>query len=478
MSGGKLIIFLVCVFTLCVMTEVWGQSADTVASRADGEAVVYYDSLYEAMSASGGSFDQPDEITLLTDLVLDEPLIVGDGVHIRLVAGGLAADGGLERTIRRGGNIEFPVVWVKGDGASLTLGKPAMEQELIFDGGYVLQSVKAHAPLAAVSGPGAKLIMYDGVTLQNNHNNGTPVGTSFHQLGAGVFIRTAGDVEERQAEFIMKGGTIRGNVNDVETYLAVGAGVLVTGFGVFTMEGGIIMDNSSRYNGAGFHAGSRGSFKKTGGIIYGKDAPLGLRNVSLEGNILSKATPVTYAHALSLASYSKPQLFYRDDTVGEDDHLSYTGSARGTGVIGEGEKWDNTDRAFRMWLLKIILPVIAFVVVAFRLVLKMVLKKRLAKIKHKADSAPEIDLENFVCMRRAEGPETNTLPKQPSPKGLAVFTDREKEVCKLLLTELTFREIASVLNLSYSGVTFHSRNLYRKLGIQSRTELFLKVGKK
>jgi hypothetical protein len=143
--------------------------------------VVFYDSLHEAVAAAhegagGGSVDQPDEITLLADVVLDEPLIVTDGVHIRLVAGGA------DRTIRRGGsspnsggNIEFPVIWVKGENSSISLGSPSgmdadiLSVELIIDGGYLnVPPVQAHAPLAAVSGPGSKLIMYDGAALQNN----------------------------------------------------------------------------------------------------------------------------------------------------------------------------------------------------------------------------------------------------------------------------------------------------------------------
>jgi hypothetical protein len=103
-----------------------------------------YNTLHEAVSAAadvavtGGSVEFPDEITVLADLVLNEPILINDDdVHIRLTAGGLSTESRLNRTIRRGGgNIEFPVVWVKGEGASLTLGKPDMEYELFIDGGY------------------------------------------------------------------------------------------------------------------------------------------------------------------------------------------------------------------------------------------------------------------------------------------------------------------------------------------------------
>ena len=180
-----------------------------VASRTDGVDVFYYDSLHEAVAAvsAEASLDQPDEITLLADIVLDEPLLIDHGVHIRLVAEG-------DRTIRRSGNnIKFPVIWVRGEGASLSLGKPGMEPELIIDGGHLNSPpIEAHASLIALSGPDSKLIMYDMVVLQNNMNNGDASKNLTYQYGSGVLIRTqeVADFLGRQAEFIMKGGTIRG----------------------------------------------------------------------------------------------------------------------------------------------------------------------------------------------------------------------------------------------------------------------------
>lgn len=52
------------------------------------------------------------------------------------------------------------------------------------------------------------------------------------------------------------------------------------------------------------------------------------------------------------------------------------------------------------------------------------------------------------------------------------LTDREKEIFALLLTEAAPKQIAGSLKISYPTVNFHTKNLYRKLGIQSRTELF------
>jgi len=54
------------------------------------------------------------------------------------------------------------------------------------------------------------------------------------------------------------------------------------------------------------------------------------------------------------------------------------------------------------------------------------------------------------------------------------LTVRETELYQYLLTGLSIKQIAGKMNLSPSGTNFHIRNLYCKLGIQSRTELFAK----
>jgi hypothetical protein len=106
-------------------------AADPAASRTEGGAVLYYPTLNEAFEvAAGTSIDTPDEITVLSDIILDTPIIIDTPKHIRLVA----ANG--SKTIQRGsGNLENPLFRVLGNSASLTLGKPGMENELIIDGG-------------------------------------------------------------------------------------------------------------------------------------------------------------------------------------------------------------------------------------------------------------------------------------------------------------------------------------------------------
>jgi len=53
-------------------------------------------------------------------------------------------------------------------------------------------------------------------------------------------------------------------------------------------------------------------------------------------------------------------------------------------------------------------------------------------------------------------------------------TEREHEVFTMLLAGKAPKEIAYILKISYDTVNFHIKNLYRKLKIQSRSELFAK----
>jgi len=52
------------------------------------------------------------------------------------------------------------------------------------------------------------------------------------------------------------------------------------------------------------------------------------------------------------------------------------------------------------------------------------------------------------------------------------LTDREHEIFTMLLKSMSPKDIAYTLKVSYHTVVFHRTNLYRKLGIQSRAELF------
>jgi DNA-binding CsgD family transcriptional regulator len=52
------------------------------------------------------------------------------------------------------------------------------------------------------------------------------------------------------------------------------------------------------------------------------------------------------------------------------------------------------------------------------------------------------------------------------------LTPRELEVCRFLAEGLALKEIAYRSHISISTVDYHTRNLYRKLGVHNRVELF------
>ncbi|MGI6569520.1 MAG: helix-turn-helix transcriptional regulator [Caldicoprobacterales bacterium] len=56
------------------------------------------------------------------------------------------------------------------------------------------------------------------------------------------------------------------------------------------------------------------------------------------------------------------------------------------------------------------------------------------------------------------------------------LTPREKEVAALLLKGYTLKQIAIDLDISTDTVKFHNKNLYKKLGISGRSQLFARLG--
>jgi hypothetical protein len=94
--------------------------------------------------------------------------------------------------------------------------------------------------------------------------NGGTIGGNAAKWGGGVYIGETGT-------FTMNGGTIGGNAaSGSDSY---GGGVYVDG-GTFAMHGGSIGGNTADH-GAGVHGNlsTGGTFTKTGGIIYGSNAP-------------------------------------------------------------------------------------------------------------------------------------------------------------------------------------------------------------
>ena len=55
------------------------------------------------------------------------------------------------------------------------------------------------------------------------------------------------------------------------------------------------------------------------------------------------------------------------------------------------------------------------------------------------------------------------------------LTPREKEVAALLLQGNDAKQIAAELSISVHTANFHTKNLYKKLGINKRSELFARL---
>ena len=412
-----------------------------VASRIIDGTIHYYESLHEAVAAVPAAHESVNllseiEIVLLADITIHAPLIIGDNINIRLVA-----DNG-NRTIMRGDDfLDYPIIWITGENASLTLGKDDAQYELIIDGGYLNNPpILSGSPLITLNGLDSKLIMYDNVILQNNYNVGLVTGeTSYYKHGGGVFVRTTGDNFDRPVEFIMKGGIIRGNANKAQHPQPWGGGVRVSS-GIFTLEKGEIMNNITARTGGGVFISPLASFKKTGGVIYGENAPEGYQNISMDFSSTG-----FFTHAITVGEIEFSIFKFRNNTVKENEVLSYTATITGNGTFGKGEKWHDQYTVLKRGLLIAVIAVVTLLMAA-GVVLFVRIKSR-QKIQGKQAEIAVGDIH---------------------------FSPREKEVLELLLKGLSFRDISNELHISISGVKHHSQNIYRKLGIQSRTELLVK----
>jgi len=69
------------------------------------------------------------------------------------------------------------------------------------------------------------------------------------------------------------------------------------------------------------------------------------------------------------------------------------------------------------------------------------------------------------------------LLAQPAPTVDYQLTDRELEVLVLLAEGLTNRQSALKLSISQSTLKFHMNNIYRKLGVQTRSEALVLAAK-
>jgi LuxR family transcriptional regulator, maltose regulon positive regulatory protein len=74
-------------------------------------------------------------------------------------------------------------------------------------------------------------------------------------------------------------------------------------------------------------------------------------------------------------------------------------------------------------------------------------------------------------LRGVGGPATPPRPPSPGPPQAAEpLTEREDQILRRLNSQLSLREIASELYVSYDTVKTHTRHIYRKLGVSTRQQ--------
>lgn len=104
----------------------------------------------------------------------------------------------------------------------------------------------------------------------------------------------------------------------------------------------------------------------------------------------------------------------------------------------------------------VIIACVSAVVIVILLMLSPALSKKYINEEWVADAQkPEIDNEHSYIFEKYR------------------LSKREVEICKLFPEGYTMRQIAGILNLSYATINTYQTSLYRKLNINSKTELLL-----
>jgi DNA-binding CsgD family transcriptional regulator len=89
--------------------------------------------------------------------------------------------------------------------------------------------------------------------------------------------------------------------------------------------------------------------------------------------------------------------------------------------------------------------------------------------------AVEDDENHVVEPEKVDYPEVTQMTlRHRVPSGIRL-TSREKEMLRFFIAGRSPQQIASALNISRSTVDFHTNNLYRKMGVNSRHELLVKL---
>ena len=71
-----------------------------------------------------------------------------------------------------------------------------------------------------------------------------------------------------------------------------------------------------------------------------------------------------------------------------------------------------------------------------------------------------------------QSPTEKPDPQDPPQRSSPPLSPTEKKVYQLLLQRITEQQVADHLNRSPNTVHVHVRNIYRKLGIRTRQQLF------
>ena len=212
-----------------------GKIVSAAASRGSA-AVIYYQSLQEAVSAAAGTASMPDTITVLENIELEKAISGIDGAdkHIRLTV-----PNGASYTITRGAHVTDSLFSVK-NGASLTLGGGSAST-LTIDGGAkwsnaaggpkASQNDGITSSRAMVTVNGGTLTIEAGAALQNNHNTSSNTSPESPGNGGGVYV-TNGAV-------FMKGGEIKANKGYLDSSGdgCLGGGVFLHNNSYFLMSG-------------------------------------------------------------------------------------------------------------------------------------------------------------------------------------------------------------------------------------------------
>jgi hypothetical protein len=188
------------------------------------------ESLQDQIQNNPGAPGNPAVITIPGTAVLNAPVLIPAGSHIRL-----KPPAGRSISIERGlFNAELFIVET---GSTLYLGEAGMTGNLVIDGKGI--PVEGHS-LICVGAGSALVLDSPGVTLTGAVNNGVGSGGNGSDSSeAGGAVRVDGGTLQ------MNAGTIKGNVQNLDSNgYNYGSAVAVKDGGVFTMTGGIIGGNS------------------------------------------------------------------------------------------------------------------------------------------------------------------------------------------------------------------------------------------